>query len=832
MFEFSYMYIVLELIILIMHVLLLNQILFNNDLIDQIILSLATILVEFCVFSGLFFSIDIFSFKNVVLIQLIAIIIALLLVFALKAGKLSLHWKINYKGFAISLIIVILCLPFVISKFELFGMGQDQGVYQTEAIAIINGESSILHDFNEYNVLDDEQKLEYQEKTDEIYTGFYEVDDAVLKYPTASEKTVKNPVEGWFHGTHTFSAMLAFWGELFGMENMAQIQTLIWVCTVFLMSSIVRKLNGNYLENIFVTGLFAFSPLLIWIAKGTFTEMFLTLIIALYIYGILDEKDEWLASVAIIGFAFAHVSFFVLVPIFVLIQTYLYVRTSRRVFLILNIINGVALSSGYLVMALIGPQYFFDNLDRMYISGIISADNILLVLILVAIGIVIFSLILFFLKTPEWMKKISTTQNVQLYCRMAGIVCLFFILIYWYKIGILGTPESTNFKEELQTYWGDAWLSFLHLAITAFIVCSGIFVVPVAVYGCYKKWENDIKEKEIGIYVLFIYCILFLSAFFRREVYYYYYYARYLVIYLPILFLVFFLTIRGVKKIAIIVVSGLSFLAMMPFSTFMLNHKDHTWFEWENLIDLTDFITDDAAVIIEDDDLNRRMGLALKYNSGADIFPIFADINKEVDTLQSQYSSVYYLTQTPDEMNSTMDKIQYPWKIPVYKDSLYFQEYKVDVLPRKATIIKQDVILYELTDSYIYHIDLDGDNVGVLNGYKLNGDIISYNTGGTVMFGPYIALEPGKYEINMVIDVEKREASEIGYIRVYSQAGNRVILEPIPLSSFENTNGQILVNLGFILESREENIEVLVETQPGVEVKIHDYEIAFQYEFK
>mgnify|MGYP007070036280 FL=1 len=74
------------------------------------------------------------------------------------------RWKhifrhdLSVKDMLIPLIISLLALPLVTPKNEFFGMGQDQGVYQTQAILFMNGDTKRQKDITEYHDVTDESE--------------------------------------------------------------------------------------------------------------------------------------------------------------------------------------------------------------------------------------------------------------------------------------------------------------------------------------------------------------------------------------------------------------------------------------------------------------------------------------------------------------------------------------------------------------------------------------------------------------------------------------------------------------------------------------------------
>ena len=116
-------------------------------------------------------------------------------------------------------------------QIEYFGMGQDQGVYQTHAIALINGYNDLQLDFKEYDTLEPQEEKDcFKKMLQTQLIGLYNYDPEL---PFASQEAEKSDVSAVFHGVPTFASVLALWGSMFGISHMAGIQTLFFSMCYF-----------------------------------------------------------------------------------------------------------------------------------------------------------------------------------------------------------------------------------------------------------------------------------------------------------------------------------------------------------------------------------------------------------------------------------------------------------------------------------------------------------------------------------------------------------------------------------------------------------------------
>ena len=129
----------------------------------------------------------------------------------------------NVRAYWIPAVVLAGGFVLVAFKHELFGMGQDEGVYQTVAVNFLNGITDRQQDFAEYHTLSKEQQELFHDKVFSYLVGYdLETED----YPATVYDRNVSPVSGIYHGIPTYASMLAMWGKIFGMANMQVVQTL------------------------------------------------------------------------------------------------------------------------------------------------------------------------------------------------------------------------------------------------------------------------------------------------------------------------------------------------------------------------------------------------------------------------------------------------------------------------------------------------------------------------------------------------------------------------------------------------------------------------------
>ena len=190
--------------------------------------SLASYLMEYVVVSAVLLLPDVFSVARTLAVQaaLNVLMLAVRWRLCLKRGKSifgNMDWDLcEYRA---PVAIVVAALLFTGTHFGFFGMGQDQGVYQTKAIDFMNGRTSCIYHFEEFDVLEsDALREETLSRTREKLGGLYQRDDErfapvlaqVPSFLNVYTDMCRDETDAVYHGIPTYPALLALFGILGG----------------------------------------------------------------------------------------------------------------------------------------------------------------------------------------------------------------------------------------------------------------------------------------------------------------------------------------------------------------------------------------------------------------------------------------------------------------------------------------------------------------------------------------------------------------------------------------------------------------------------------------
>ena len=153
------------------------------------------------------------------------------------------------------------------------------------------------------------------------------------------DKEEEKPTElvGVLHGLGTFPALLALWGRLFGMRNMSGILCVCYLLSIGNVWLLCRNLHFRRTFTLLSTALYAVSPVFLWSAQNTLTEIVLAAFITQWFVCLTDDDKNlhpFFSVVPILGVSMLHILISVLMPLIVILYVCQYLQTGKRSFFV------------------------------------------------------------------------------------------------------------------------------------------------------------------------------------------------------------------------------------------------------------------------------------------------------------------------------------------------------------------------------------------------------------------------------------------------------------------------------------------------------------------
>lgn len=690
-------------------------------------INIFTFFSEYVIVSGFYFWADSFSILKSLITMLIINAIIFFVLF-LKHKKIATDYE-SVKFDLPLITILLLCIPLSAFKFGYFGMGQDEGVYQVKAIDLMYTDTMRQKSFFEYDDLADEEKEQYFAAVKKL--AGYDIYD--IQKPTCTEDELNNPADGIYHGIPTFAAILALSGSMFGVENISALNTLIYIGIILLMNSLCNKFCLNTIGRFASVMIAALSPVVLWVTKSTLTELFLALIIISYLYFITAESDFFNVAMSVISvwaFAFFHVTIFTVIPYFIVCYMILYLKNEKKLYFFSAVSAGGVSIIGLCMMLFTSPVYTTNNIVR-HVSAFITLDDFncipaISVMILIFLGL--FVMVVWVKPLKEFLAKFITTN---FFANIIRTACILLVIVCGYRCikSGLGVHEVVH--------------SFKTNGLTAFAYMTGIVVLPVVLVMLVVKMHKLLQELPAFLIVFsFFYHVLFRSAFLNASIPHYYYYSRYLAPYVSIVAILFGILVT--KKIITSVVAVCSAGFMLPYDLAMFDAADDTRMDWENLLDITEYIDENDAVIVSENCMVTFF-IPIKEMTGADVFPKFGmDLVEQCEQLSRRYDVVHVISDEDYYLLSDAFAVEYRDTVHESQD---LQQYRNNVIPLPYMFYRADYDINMVkfsSEPLSYSISLE--NV-VRSGFQIDSSFLWSVEENSEIFIPKISDDALKVEL-------------------------------------------------------------------------------------
>ena len=591
----------------------------------------------FCLYvtvSGILFGLDMFSMEKALALITVSEGIILTGIRRRKVQKQGF----DVREYFFPVILVICMLPFVWNKFGFYGMGQDEGVYQTQAIAFMNGNYGNQKELSEYETLDEAGREDYRQFVDSKLVGFY-VYDASL--PSLPEEERLSGVSGFYHGIPTFSAVLALWGKIFGMKHMADIQTVFFVCGIFLLYFTCGNLRFHKYVKYAVTLLYTCSPILIWTAKSSLTEIFLTCIMAGFLYFITGSgsgAEIGYACLTIVTFSFYHLTIYTVIPVFLLVFWGMFLHTGKKGYIHAAIVSLVTFGISMIGIAKIAATYsYVYNFWPLYrIAGFINQKTVVPVLVSAScLGIIVSVLVLAFgNRAARLIPRLG----------MAGKFCVRLFIASFFVIQVYRISRFT------ENGYGTIWEALRNSTFSGFAIYGGgvLFFLVFAYVFC----RPAVCRKNAQTAVLsgmFAYCVMFYAGFLRTDILYHYYYGRYLAPFICVAVLVAGIMLNEWNTMPgrwgmWILTAGYAAVCLR-YDLVLAGNNDDTRMSWEIMEDVAGVISENDVVYM-DYDLGMLLYLPIREMANVPVYPVRThELMEKAFLTETGGGNIYFISE-------------------------------------------------------------------------------------------------------------------------------------------------------------------------------------------
>ena len=649
----------------------------SGSVVRSVVFSVVFYFGLYTVISGVLFWIGQFSVKRAVIAVFLVSTIVCVFSF-IKKGIKEIQIEAEKKEAWIPYIAILFLCIFSAGHFEYFGMWQDQGVYQTEAINLFYDLTDWRQSISEYDELEEGEYKEYYQDEVGKLAGY----DLMIRcegIPGCKVDETTSKVLGMWHGIPTFAGILALSAKMFGIEHMMYVQALFFVCFLFVVGFLLEDWKIGVCLRTLLLILLGISPQMIWVKKSSLTEMFLALLIAVYLYFILnkDNSKKTFAVFPVMVFCFYHITIFTMMPMFVLVFWGLYFSTGDKGFLKCTGAILASYAAGFFMMWAVQPQYTLLN----YHQGLLYIPQgkmipILVVAICVITGIATAALGKITVKTVDMEKFLKWLF------RYSSIFVALFSIFYF-------VLNHYTFSQIRMT------------TISCYCVLTGIFLLPVVwILFVFKKYSFDSVAGILGF--VFLWCILIYSTLMRRDVHCYYYYGRYLVPYLCVIVLLFAYLMKDKRRYIASMLSLIGILVLLPFANVLRVNQDDSIVEWSVLSDVIETVKG-AHTVFVDTDLMHLFYFPVRASLDGNVYPVKDDLNTTLCQVPLRENCLY-ITKNPSAEDNC-------WLRNLYRNTTYFQEDNVVDYRSRALGLLTSLPYKGTYDIMIYQVESETESI-------------------------------------------------------------------------------------------------------------------------
>lgn len=465
----------------------------------------------FCVQYFLFSCFFIFIEKFSVLKPLIAILFfdsfTLILLKVKKITQSKVIYSIS-KNEWIMLTLSILAIPLIYITAEDIGTISDQGTYFLYSTVYMEEKSNSIHTLEEMGVI--------SENVDE---GLRELQNELLIYYHEDGEDYY-----YLHALGTWCSLLALFGKMFGIWNCMKAVNYLYLLIVWNMLYLCQKIAANK-NNIYMAwGMFAFSPLILYIGKAGLAEAAILLLFLVGLRYILENKKIFylLAGINIGLIGFIHISMVMYMPIVTFIAALESVKRSKKNIAIFNTIQLMMFGVSLWYIYKISTIYVEKQYSRFTLQEKLNYTTIF-----IGIDILVVLLIIYQIKVYQNEKDFMLSfvrENLYKYFKLIAFIALTAIIcrtIYYAyflcftdKFAIVdGYDAGTWNLRSRYVNTGLTAISYLNIVnIARATGVIGLFVFLILPFINKNITERSITFYYMGLYGIIIYTVLMMDT--------------------------------------------------------------------------------------------------------------------------------------------------------------------------------------------------------------------------------------------------------------------------------------------------------------------------------
>lgn len=458
----------------------------------------------------------------------------------------------------IMLFVLALCIPFISIRSEAIAANNDIGMYFEHAMVLIEEKAPEVHSLKELDLISDE------------------VDKGVINLLKQSHGLYfdeeKEDIDINYFSLSTWTTLLALFGKMFGLYNCSLAMNYVYILTVMNLFYLCKKIGANKYSGFLAIFLFGLSPVILYSAKTTLTELIFCYLFICALAALTEKKiSNLLISGVMFGLlGFIHIYTCVYYPILCIILFMFSNDRKYKEYGYVNIIQILLFNISIQYCHIISPIYTEKQYQRLSLGGKFSFYQISLIIMGVSLLVSILQVLViceksdFIKKIINWLSyKFIYISRVCIILSVMGSLYYGYLLCFTNKLAIEEGVDAGSWNlRSRYINTGIKALSYLNLTnllrATAIISLVILYLLPFIK----KKFTKQQQYMYyIFLYGMMIYTLLWCDTPFN------YYASRYFIpVIIPMVSVLIAMNVRSKKWLIYICLISLLYFRRYDFN--------------------------------------------------------------------------------------------------------------------------------------------------------------------------------------------------------------------------------------------------------------------------
>ena len=592
-------------------------------------------MVYFCAYvvvSGLFILLDEFSVQRSMIITLA--VLALLAMTLAAVNKTVFPRIVFMPKKYLPLAALLIVFAFISgNKAELYSTGQDQGLYEIRAMMYMNNHNENFQKLTEYDAIENPTTRQMYLDTMNDFEGMY--------ITSATAEITGNGIEYEIHGIPTFPALLALWGDVFGLHNMNGILTVFYLAVIAGVWIICDNLKFKRFVSYTIAVMTGICPMILWCSKNLLTEMGLCMMICLFFVFVSEEYRRrvcgWCA-LPIMAYSFYHITITLTIPLWLVIVVIIYLHTRKKDMVLSFVAILLSYTAGLEMMYKSSPLYLTKNLEPLFwaFRNHIGLNSFHKLVFAICIILSIIAVVLDLMGVGRKLRVVLRKKNysaaeIKRWKMIFSAIVIVVIAFFIYR-GYTTSAKGLEIEK---------------MAVLSFVYMTGFIALPIALFAIIVNAGRFIKDsRRMAMVIALLYAMVVLTGLIWKDINFYYYGARYFAPYMILVLIIAGTVMDFFKPKYVIPLFAIAGGILIYSSRMLYVDKDLTYADFEVVESIASCVTDRDAVIMYGDamGIHKMLMFPIKATTDADIYFIDqSNYDAQIADLTSRYDNVFWL---------------------------------------------------------------------------------------------------------------------------------------------------------------------------------------------